>query len=160
MNRQKTTLAVLLGLLALCAGAYLALRMWNSSHPPATDTISVTAFSDPSSFSFLGTDGETLSLLLDELSFLGFSSCYDYDAEESVLASCGLTEPALVLTVSYDDGQSFTLSVGQMDGDGTYRFALLNDSRAIQRLSASSIDVLMGLTQEQLLTAPGTEEDT
>lgn len=335
MNRQKTTLAVLLGLLALCAGAYLALRMWNSSHPPATDTISVTAFSDPSSFSFLGTDGETLSftkqngvwqwnedstfpadqsaveslaedlshveavraisdpeplsaygldspaytiqvadsggmgatlligaavnsdyyaaleggetvytissslldtlsiglmdlaepesipsvredniqsiqwesggttllltkdtetlsvesedtgstetvteyhwtvndnavpqdnetlsLLLDELSFLGFSSCYDYDAEESVLASCGLTEPALVLTVSYDDGQSFTLSVGQMDGDGTYRFALLNDSRTIQRLSASSIDVLMGLTQEQLLTAPDTEEDT
>ena len=53
-----------------------------------------------------------------------------------------------------------TLSVGQMDGDGTYRFALLNDSRAIQRLSASSIDVLMGLTQEQLLTAPDTEEDT
>ena len=47
-----------------------------------------------------------------------------------------------------------------MDGDGTYRFALLNDSRAIQRLSASSIDVLMGLTQEQLLTAPDTEEDT
>ena len=100
-------------------------------------------------------DGNSaLSSFLSELSYLRFSSCYHYQADEAAMASCGLDAPALRLTVDYGDGQSLTLDVGLADGDGTYRFARLEGSDAIQRLPATTAEVLEDLSRESLLAAP------
>ena len=71
-------------------------------------------------------------------------SCVDYNPSSGALPICGLTDPALTVTVNYrgDDGSagSFTLRVGYAYGDGY--FALYNDVPAIFKLSAETVQAL------------------
>ena len=75
---------------------------------------------------------------------LQIESCVDYNPSSGALPICGLTDPALTVTVNYrgDDGSagSFTLRVGYAYGDGY--FALYNDVPAIFKLSAETVQAL------------------
>lgn len=74
-------------------------------------------------------------------------SCVDYNPSSGALPICGLTDPALTVTVNYrgDDGSagSFTLRVGYAYGDGY--FALYNDVAAIFKLSAETVQALQAV---------------
>lgn len=74
-------------------------------------------------------------------------SCVDYNPSSGALPICGLTDPALTVTVNYrgDDGSagSFTLRVGYAYGDGY--FALYNDVPAIFKLSAETVQALQAV---------------
>lgn len=74
-------------------------------------------------------------------------SCVDYNPSSGALPICGLTDPALTVTVNYrgDDGSagSFTLRVGYAYGDGN--FALYNDVPAIFKLSAETVQALQAV---------------
>lgn len=74
-------------------------------------------------------------------------SCVDYNPSSGALPICGLTDPALTVTVNYrgDDGSagSFTLRVGYAYGDGF--FALYNDVPAIFKLSAETVQALQAV---------------
>lgn len=74
-------------------------------------------------------------------------SCVDYNPSSGALPICGLTDPALTVTVNYrgDDGSagSFTLRVGCAYGDGY--FALYNDVPAIFKLSAETVQALQAV---------------
>lgn len=74
-------------------------------------------------------------------------SCVDYNPSSGALPICGLTDPALTITVNYrgDDGSagSFTLRVGYAYGDGY--FALYNDVPAIFKLSAETVQALQAV---------------
>mgnify|MGYP004539956261 FL=1 len=74
-------------------------------------------------------------------------SCVDYNPSSGALPICGLTDPALTVTVNYrgDDGSagSFTLRVGYVYGDGY--FALYNDVPAIFKLSAETVQALQAV---------------
>lgn len=104
-------------------------------------------------------DGNTtFSSLMAQLSSLSFTDCYDYKGEGNILAECGLTEPAGVLTVSYGDGETLTLTLGALDETGESCYAQIAGDRAVYRLSADAVDTLTGLTAEQL-TAVEEDED-
>lgn len=94
-------------------------------------------------------DNSTLNDLISELTYLYFTSCYDYKADADTLAACGLDDPSL-LTLTEEDGTVVTLSIGSTTEDGGYYYATLNDSSAVQRLSVSVVETLTGLTQDQL----------
>ena len=74
-------------------------------------------------------------------------SCVDYNPSSGALPICGLTDPALTVTVNYrgDDGSagSFILRVGYAYGDGY--FALYNDVPAIFKLSAETVQALQAV---------------
>lgn len=74
-------------------------------------------------------------------------SCVDYNPSSGALPICGLTDPALTVTVNYrgDDGSagSFTLRVGYAYDDGY--FALYNDVPAIFKLSAEAVQALQAV---------------
>lgn len=74
-------------------------------------------------------------------------SCVDYNPSSGALPICGLTDPALTVTVNYrgDDGSagSFTLRVGYAYSDGY--FALYNDVPAIFKLSAETVQALQAV---------------
>lgn len=74
-------------------------------------------------------------------------SCVDYNPSSGALPICGLTDPALTVTVNYrgDDSSagSFTLRVGYAYGDGY--FALYNDVPAIFKLSAETVQALQAV---------------
>lgn len=78
-------------------------------------------------------------------------ACVDYNPSSGALPICGLTEPALMVTVNYhsDTGSvgSFTLKVGKTYGDGY--FAMYNDVPAIFKISADTVKVLEGLAALQ-----------
>lgn len=78
---------------------------------------------------------------------LQIESCVDYNPSSGALPICGLTDPALTVTVNYrgDDGSagSFTLRVGYAYGDGY--FALYNDVPAIFKLSAETVQALQAV---------------
>lgn len=78
---------------------------------------------------------------------LQIESCVGYNPSSGALPICGLTDPALTVTVNYrgDDGSagSFTLRVGYAYGDGY--FALYNDVPAIFKLSAETVQALQAV---------------
>lgn len=102
-------------------------------------------------------DNSTLNDLVSELTYLYFTSCYDYKADADTLAACGLDDPSL-LTMTEEDGTVITLSIGSTTDDGGYYYAILNDSSAIHRLSVSVVETLTGLTQDQLTAEPEAAE--
>lgn len=97
-------------------------------------------------------DNSTLDSLISELTYLYFTSCYDYKASDETRAACGLDTPS-VLTLTDEDGTVTTLSIGNTDAEGSYYYAALNDSAAIENLSVSVVETLNSLTLEQLTTA-------
>ena len=73
------------------------------------------------------------------------------------LAACGLDTPVGVLTVTYGEGETLTLTIGALDGTGDSYYAQLSGDPAVYLLSADSVSTLTSLTAEEL-TAVETEE--
>lgn len=74
-------------------------------------------------------------------------SCVDYNPSSGALPICGLTDPAVTVTVNYrtETGStgSFTIRIGLAYGDGYY--AMYNDVPAIFKVSADTARVLTDL---------------
>ena len=91
-----------------------------------------------------------------QLSSLAFDACYDYKGEADTLAACGLDTPVGVLTVTYGEGETLTLTIGALDGTGDSYYAQLSGDPAVYLLSADSVDTLVSLSAQELTAV---EED-
>lgn len=84
--------------------------------------------------------------LMAQLSQLSFSGCYDYHGQAQTRTDCGLDDPTGVLTVSYGDGQTMTLTLGALDETGSAWYALLDEDPIIYLIQSKTISTLTGLS--------------
>ena len=105
-------------------------------------------------------DNSAFTSLMAQLSSLAFDACYDYKGEADTLAECGLDTPVGVLTVTYGEGETLTLTIGALDGTGDSYYAQLSGDPAVYLLSADSVDTLVSLSAQELTAAEDeTESD-
>lgn len=159
MNRQTKQLLALAGVLAVGAGAYAALRVWNAGEEEreAAQADYVLQLSDVTALSFDSGDGP-LSFTLEETGWT-----WDGDSEFPVngteldalredlaalkaeriipepdaLADYGLEEPAYTLTARTDSGESTTLLLGSLDPGGSHRYAMLDGGTEVYTVDGS-----------------------
>ena len=105
-------------------------------------------------------DNSTFTSLMAQLSSLAFDACYDYKGEADTLAACGLDDPVGVLTVTYGEGETFTLTLGALDGTGDAYYAQLSGDPAVYLLSRDPVSTLTSLTPEALTAADQEETET
>ena len=105
-------------------------------------------------------DNSTLTSLMAQISSLAFDACYDYKGEADTLAECGLDTPVGVLTVTYGEGETLTLTIGALDGAGDSYYAQLSGDPAVYLLSADSVDSLISLSAQELTAAEEDETET
>lgn len=105
-------------------------------------------------------DNSTFTSLMAQISSLAFDACYDYKGEADTLAECGLDTPVGVLTVTYGEGETLTLTIGALDGTGDSYYAQLSDDQAVYLLSADSVDTLISLSAQELTAAEEDEAET
>lgn len=98
-------------------------------------------------------DNSTFTSLMAQLSSLAFDACYDYKGEAEALSACGLDTPVGVLTVTYGESETLTLTIGALDGTGDSYYAQLSDDPAVYLLSADSVDALISLSAQELTAA-------
>lgn len=98
-------------------------------------------------------DNSTFTSLMAQLSSLAFDACYDYKGEADTLAECGLDTPVGVLTVTYGEGETLTLTIGALDGAGDSYYAQLSGDPGVYLLSADSVDTLISLSAQELTAA-------
>ena len=98
-------------------------------------------------------DNSAFTSLMAQLSSLAFDACYDYKGEADTLAACGLDTPVGVLTVTYGEGETLTLTIGALDGTGDSYYAQLSGDPAVYLLSADSVDSLISLSAQELTAA-------
>lgn len=84
--------------------------------------------------------------LMAQMSQLSFSGCYDYHGQAQTRTDCGLDDPTGVLTVSYGDGQTMTLTLGALDETGSAWYALLDEDPIIYLIQSKTISTLTGLS--------------
>ena len=101
-------------------------------------------------------DNSAFTSLMAQVSSLAFDACYDYKGEADTLAACGLDTPVGVLTVTYGEGETLTLTIGALDGTGDSYYAQLSGDPAVYLLSAASVDTLVSLSAQELTAV---EED-
>ena len=101
-------------------------------------------------------DNSAFTSLMAQVSSLAFDACYDYKGEADTLAACGLDTPVGVLTVTYGEGETLTLTIGALDGTGDSYYAQLSGDQAVYLLSADSVDTLISLSAQELTAV---EED-
>lgn len=101
-------------------------------------------------------DNSAFTSLMAQISSLAFDACYDYKGEADTLAECGLDTPVGVLTVTYGEGETLTLTIGALDGTGDSYYAQLSGDPAVYLLSADSVDTLVSLSAQELTAV---EED-
>lgn len=58
-----------------------------------------------------------------------------------------------VLTVTYGEGETLTLTIGALDGAGDSYYAQLSGDPAVYLLSADSVDALISLSAQELTAA-------
>ena len=105
-------------------------------------------------------DNSAFTSLMAQISSLAFDACYDYKGEAETLAECGLDTPVGVLTVTYGEGETLTLTIGALDGAGDSYYAQLSGDPAVYQLSADSVDTLVSLSAQELTAAEDeTESD-
>ena len=105
-------------------------------------------------------DNSAFTSLMAQISSLAFDACYDYKGEADTLAECGLDTPVGVLTVTYGEGETLTLTIGALDGTGDSYYAQLSGDPAVYLLSADSVDALISLSAQELTAAEDeTESD-
>ena len=105
-------------------------------------------------------DNSTFTSLMAQVSSLAFDACYDYKGEADTLAACGLDTPVGVLTVTYGEGETLTLTIGALDGTGDSYYAQLSGDPGVYLLSADSVDTLISLSAQELTAAEDeTESD-
>ena len=105
-------------------------------------------------------DNSTFTSLMAQISSLAFDACYDYKGEADTLAECGLDTPVGVLTVTYGEGETLTLTIGALDGTGDSYYAQLSDDQAVYLLSADSVDTIISLSAQELTAAEEDEAET
>lgn len=98
-------------------------------------------------------DNSTFTSLMAQLSSLAFDACYDYKGEAEALSACGLDTPVGVLTVTYGESETLTLTIGALDGTGDSYYAQLSGDPAVYLLSADSVDALISLSAQELTAA-------
>lgn len=103
-------------------------------------------------------DNDVLSGMLSSLSYLYFSSCYDYRSDAEEQAACGLDDP-VTITVTCSDGSAMKLEIGGATDDGSYYYAVLNGSDAIHRINESIVEDLLSATADSLLAADTETEE-
>lgn len=101
-------------------------------------------------------DNSAFTSLMAQISSLAFDACYDYKGEAETLAECGLDTPVGVLTVTYGEGETLTLTIGALDGTGDSYYAQLSGDPGVYLLSADSVDALISLSAQELTAV---EED-
>ena len=104
-------------------------------------------------------DNSTFTSLMAQLSSLTFDACCDYKGEADTLAACGLDDPVGVLTVTYGEGETFTLTLGALDGTGDAYYAQLSGDPAVYLLSRDPVSTLTSLTPEALTAADQEETE-
>ena len=104
-------------------------------------------------------DNSIFTSLMAQLSSLAFDACCDYKGEADTLAACGLDDPVGVLTVTYGEGETFTLTLGALDGTGDAYYAQLSGDPAVYLLSADSVDTLISLSAQELTAAEDDEAE-
>lgn len=65
-----------------------------------------------------------------------------------------------VLTVTYGEGETLTLTIGALDGAGDSYYAQLSGDPAVYLLSADSVDSLISLSAQELTAAEEDETET
>ena len=105
-------------------------------------------------------DNSTFTSLMAQISSLAFDACYDYKGEADTLAECGLDTPVGMLTVTYGEGETLTLTIGALDGTGDSYYAQLSDDQAVYLLSADSVGTLVSLSAQELTAAEEDEAET
>lgn len=105
-------------------------------------------------------DNSTFTSLMAQISSLAFDACYDYKGEAETLAECGLDTPVGVLTVTYGEGETLTLTIGALDGAGDSYYAQLSGDPAVYLLSADSVDTLVSLSAQELTAVEEDEAET
>lgn len=98
-------------------------------------------------------DNSAFTSLMAQISSLAFDACYDYKGEADTLAECGLDTPVGVLTVTYGEGETLTLTIGALDGAGDSYYAQLSGDPGVYLLSADSVDTLISLSAQELTAA-------
>ena len=105
-------------------------------------------------------DNSAFTSLMAQISSLAFDACYDYKGEADTLAECGPDTPVGVLTVTYGEGETLTLTIGALDGTGDSYYAQLSGDPGVYLLSADSVDTLVSLSAQELTAAEDeTESD-
>lgn len=104
-------------------------------------------------------DNSAFTSLMAQISSLAFDACYDYKGEAETLAECGLDTPVGVLTVTYGEGETLTLTIGALDGTGDSYYAQLSGDPAVYLLSADSVDTLISLSAQELTAAEDDEAE-
>ena len=104
-------------------------------------------------------DNSAFTSLMAQLSSLAFDACYDYKGEADTLAACGLDTPVGVLTVTYGEGETLTLTIGALDGTGDSYYAQLSGDPGVYLLSADSVDTLISLSAQELTAAEDDEAE-
>lgn len=105
-------------------------------------------------------DNSAFTSLMAQISSLAFDACYDYKGEADTLAECGLDTPVGVLTVTYGEGETLTLTIGALDGAGDSYYAQLSGDPAVYLLSADSVDTLVSLSAQELTAVEEDEAET
>ena len=104
-------------------------------------------------------DNSAFTSLMAQISSLAFDACYDYKGEADTLAECGLDTPVGVLTVTYGEGETLTLTIGALDGTGDSYYAQLSGDPGVYLLSADSVDALISLSAQELTAAEDDEAE-
>ena len=105
-------------------------------------------------------DNSAFTSLMAQISSLAFDACYDYKGEADTLAECGLDTPVGVLTVTYGEGETLTLTIGALDGTGDSYYAQLSGDPGVYLLSADSVDTIISLSAQELTAAAEDEAET
>ena len=105
-------------------------------------------------------DNSAFTSLMAQLSSLAFDACYDYKGEADTLAACGLDTPVGMLTVTYGEGETLTLTIGALDGTGDSYYAQLSGDPGVYLLSADSVDSIISLSAQELTAAEEDEAET
>ena len=105
-------------------------------------------------------DNSAFTSLMAQLSSLAFDACYDYKGEADTLSACGLNTPVGVLTVTYGEGETLTLTIGALDGTGDSYYAQLSGDPGVYLLSADSVDTLISLSAQELTAVEEDEAET
>ena len=105
-------------------------------------------------------DNSTFTSLMAQLSSLAFDACYDYKGEADTLAEWGLDTPVGVLTVTYGESETLTLTIGALDGTGDSYYAQLSGDPGVYLLSADSVDALISLSVQELTAVEEDEAET
>lgn len=91
-------------------------------------------------------DSELTGELLNTIAGLTWQECAHFHVTD--FAAYGLEEPAATVTVSYGEGETFVLSLGQTANGSCY--ARLGDSAMVYKVDADILDTLRYTTEEEL----------